>query len=195
MVKIPGYALGSTELPPAPISIAELAEIKTSLLFTDQDLEYLRLSLPILEPQVEAILDVWYGFVGANPHLLHYFTNRHDGQPNAEYLARVRGRFGQWIKDTAAAEYDQHWLNYQFEIGRRHHRTGKNLTDGAPSVDHIHFRHLVALFFPITFTLKPFLAKGGHDPESVERMHQAWQKSVLLQTILWSHPYIKEGDF
>lgn len=195
MTGIPGYALGALDLAHAPISLDELNEMKASLLFSNKDVEYLRLSLPILENQVEAILDVWYGFVGANPHLLYYFSNKNDGQPNAEYLAKVRVRFGQWIKDTAAAIHDQAWLDYQFEIGRRHHRTGKNQTDRAPSVDHIHFRHLVALFYPITFTLKPFLAKGGTDAETVELMHQAWQKAVLLQTILWSYPYIKEGDF
>jgi hypothetical protein len=26
-------------------------------------------------------------------------------------------------------------------------------------------------------------------------MHQAWIKSVLLQVTLWSHPYVKDGDF
>lgn len=195
MTNVPGYSLGSPTLAPAPISLEELEAIKGSLLFSEQDVAYLRLSLPILDQQAEEILDVWYGFVGATPHLLYYFTNRTDGQPNPEYLARVRARFIQWIRDTAAANFDQKWLDYQYEIGLRHHRTGKNKTDGAPSVEHIHFRHLVALFYPITFTLKPFLAKGGTDAETLEGMHQAWQKAVLLQTILWSYPYIKEGDF
>jgi len=36
----------------------------------------------------------------------------------------VRQRFGQWILDTAAANYDQQWLDFQREIGLRHHRTG-----------------------------------------------------------------------
>ena len=48
---------------------------------------------------------------------------------------------------------------------------------------------------PITTTLKPFLAEGGADPAEVEAMHQAWVKAVLLQVILWSHPYVREGDF
>jgi hypothetical protein len=26
-------------------------------------------------------------------------------------------------------------------------------------------------------------------------MHQAWVKAVLLQVILWSHPYVIDGDF
>ncbi len=31
--------------------------------------------------------------------------------------------------------------------------------------------------------------------EEVEKMHQAWLKSILLQVILWSQPYIKDGEF
>ena len=52
-----------------------------------------------------------------------------------------------------------------------------------------------ALLYSITATLKPFLAKKGHSREDVEKMHQAWVKSVLLQVILWSYPYVKDGDF
>ena len=29
----------------------------------------------------------------------------------------------------------------------------------------------------------------------VEAMHQAWVKAVLLQVILWSYPYVRDGDF
>jgi Protoglobin len=85
----------------------------------------------VLAPQVEAILDVWYGFVGANPHLLAAVTGP-DGQPDQRYLAAVRRRFGRWILDTARAEFDQAWLDYQNEIGLRHTRTSKNRTDGKP---------------------------------------------------------------
>ena len=52
-----------------------------------------------------------------------------------------------------------------------------------------------ALLVPITTTLKPFLAKGGAAADEVEAMHQAWVKAVLLQVILWSHPYVRDGDF
>jgi hypothetical protein len=43
--------------------------------------------------------------------------------------------------------------------------------------------------------LRPFLAKRGHSAEDVERMHAAWVKSCLLQVTLWSHAYVKDGDF
>lgn len=153
------------------------------------------MSYPILEDQTEHILDVWYGFVGDNEHLLYYFTDPSDGKPIQRYLDAVRRRFGQWILDTAAAEYDQQWLDYQFEIGRRHHRAWKNRTDGVSAVDHIPYRYVAALAIPITTTLEPFLGNKGHGTEQVEAMHAAWVKSVTLQVILWSHPYCNDGDF
>lgn len=179
----------------SPVTLHDLDLLKQTVLFTGDDERYLRMSLDILRDQTNDILDVWYGFVASHPHLVYYFSRKDNGQPDAAYLAAVRTRFAQWILDTAAANYDQQWLDYQHEIGRRHHRTAKNQTDGAPSVDIIHYRYLPALIYPITATLKPFLAKKGASAGDVEKMHQAWLKSVILQVVLWSHPYIKEGDF
>jgi len=186
----------STSAPAAaPITLAELELLERTVLFGDDDVRYLRQSHEVLRDQTDQILDVWYGFVGSQPHLLQYFTSITTGEPDARYLGAVRARFAQWILDTAAAEYDQRWLDYQFEIGRRHHRSGKNRTDGVDAVDHIHYRYLPALIVPIVTTLKPFLASKGHSAEDVDRMHAAWLKSVVLQVTLWSYPYCRDGDF
>jgi hypothetical protein len=64
--------------------------------------------------------------------------------------------------------------------------------DSAPLVS---FRYLSALTIPVTTTLKPFLAKTGASAADVDKMHAAWVKTVLMQTILWSHPYVREGQF
>jgi hypothetical protein len=104
-------------------------------------------------------------------------------------------RFGQCILDAASAEYHQKWLDYQHEIGLRHHRVRKNRTDGAASTDLVPFRNLFTLIFPVTFTLRPFLAKKGHSAEDVEKIYAAWVKLCLLQVTLWSHPHVKDGDF
>ena len=191
---IPGYTLGTDAVPRSPVSLDELELLKATLLLGEDDVAALRRSSDVLGPQVDDILDVWYRFLGANPHLLAAFTGP-DGEPDQAYLAAVRRRFGRWIVDTARADYDQAWLDYQHEIGRRHHRSGKNRTDGARAADHIPLRYVLALLVPITTTLKPFLAEGGAAPEEVEAMHQAWVKAVLLQVILWSHPYVRDGDF
>lgn len=192
-MSIPGYTYG--QVPPSPVTEGELTLLKQALLFTEEDAKALRLSYEVLADQCEAILDVWYGFVGAHPQLVYFFGRRSDGAPDGEYLAAVRRRFARWILDTARGEYNQEWLNYQHEIGRRHHRTAKNKTDNVDSVALVQYRYLPALLFPITETLPPFLAKKGHPSEAVEKMYKAWVKAVLLQVILWSHPYIKEGDF
>lgn len=192
---IPGYRYGDPTLPAAPLSAADFAALKNAMLFTEDDVAALRQARAILVPQTEAILDVWYNFVGSTPALLASFA-RSDG-PSHDYLARVRARFGQWIDDTCRAEYDDSWLAYQHEIGWRHFRR-KNETDGAAAAGTppiIQWRYLNALIYPIYATVRPFLEQGGADSATVERMHQAWLKSVLLQVTLWSQPYLQEGGW
>lgn len=43
--------------------------------------------------------------------------------------------------------------------------------------------------------MKPYLEKKGHSAEVVNRMYDAWWKSMILQVTLWSQPYMREGDF
>ena len=192
---IPGYRLHDQSLARSPITVADLATLQASLLFGPDDIVALRKAHAVVAGQVEDILDVWYGFVGSNPHLLESFVDRRSGAPDSNYLAAVRKRFGKWILDTCLADYDGQWLAYQDEIGRRHHRTGKNATDGASAVPHIQLRYILALVMPISVTMKPFFAKTGLGAAEVDAMHAAWTKSVLLQAILWSRPYVKDGDF
>lgn len=194
MSAIPGYRLNDPTLPASPIGTQTFEDLKASLQFGADDVAALRQAEAILAPQVEAVLDVWYGFVGAHPHLLRYFSTP-AGEPIPSYLAAVRARFGQWILDTCRATYDAAWLAYQDEIGRRHHRIGKNMTDGAAAAPHIPMSQLLALAMPISVTMKPFLAQGATRSEDVDAMHAAWTKSVWLQAILWTRPYATVGDF
>jgi hypothetical protein len=191
--EIPGYRYGDPTLPPAPLASEEFSDLVAALLLTDDDRAALRRAGEILTPQTDAILDVWYGFVGAHPFLLRFFSTE-DG-PSGEYLDRVRARFAQWIADTCRAAYDDAWLAYQFEIGRRH-VTSKNETDGGAAAGTpplINFRYVNALVYPIYATVRPFLERAGADAAMVERMHQAWLKAVLLQVTLWSHAYVRDG--
>lgn len=194
-MRIPGYLKGDSKLASSPITSDAFQAMKEAALFAEDDVKALRASRPILEPQVDQILDVWYGFVGSKPFLLEQFSHPDTGQPDPEYLARVRARFGQWILDTADAQYDEDWLRWQFEIGRRHHRVGKNQTDAAVSSALIPFRYLLPLAQPIVQTLRPFLEHSGEPANTVDAMQNAWRKSVLLQVTLWSYPYVIAGDF
>ncbi|MFI2458186.1 protoglobin domain-containing protein [Streptomyces sp. NPDC019539] len=60
------------------------------------------------------------------------------------------------------------------------------------SVPYVSMRYLVAFIYPITATMRSFLAAGGHSDEQVEAMHQAWFKAVTLQVALWTRPYVTE---
>lgn len=191
---IPGYTFGTENVPSSPINLEDFEKLKQAVLFGPEDVKYLKLAGEALRDQIEDVLDLWYGFVGSHSHLVYYFADG-SGNPNTDYLSAVRKRFGQWILDTCNAEYDQAWLDYAYEIGLRHHRTKKNSTDKVNSVPVVHYRYLVAFIYPITYTIKPFLAKKGHNEEDVEKMHQAWFKSVVIQVALWSAPYVNKEDY
>lgn len=190
-----GYTYGTSAVAKSPLSLDELKLLQQSLLFGEDDIKYLRMSHDILKDQTNDILDVWYGFVASTPQLVYFFGDKTTGKPHGEYLAKVRQRFGLWILQTAQANYDQKWLDYQYEIGLRHYSAKKNKTDNVNSVPIINYRYIPALTMPVTTTLKPFLAKKGASAEDVDRMYNAWVKSVLLQNILWGQPYIKKGEF
>jgi Protoglobin len=192
---IPGYDYGAQTIARSPLNVEDLDLLKQSILFTEEDEQYLRLAGDVLEDQVEDVLDVWYNFVASHPHLVYYFSNS-DGDPDTNYLARVRERFKQWILDTCRRPYDREWLDYQQEIALRHTRAKKNQTDDAQETpDQVGLRYMIAFIYPITSTIEPFLANKGHGSEEVEKMFQAWFKAVVLQVALWSYPYAKEGDF
>jgi hypothetical protein len=189
--QIKGYAYG--QVGQSPISIAELDLLKKTVMFTEVDEKNLQLAGQVLKDQTDAILDLWYGFVGGNEHLLQYFSK--DGQPNTFYLNAVRARFGQWIMDICNKPYDQTWLNYQHEIALRHHSTKKNKTDNVDTAPIVHYRYMTAFIYPITATIKGFLAKNGHDAETVEAMYSSWFKAVTLTVITWTYPYINKNEF
>ena len=191
---IPGYTYGQPTVAHSPISAQEFDLLKQTVLWSEEDERYLRMAGDVLADQVEDVLDLWYGFVGSHPHLLHYFTGP-DGKPIDIYLSRVRARFGQWILDTCRRPYDQTWLDYQEEIALRHHSTRKNQTDQVNAPPIVPLRYMIAFIYPITATIRGFLAKKGHSAEEVEKMHQAWFKSIVLQVALWSRPYAREGEF
>lgn len=188
MAELVGYSYGAADVARSPVTDADLEELRASVLFGPDDEQALRRAGEVLEDQVEDVLDVWYGFVGSHPHLVSHFSTP-GGEAIGPYLERVRGRFGAWILDTCRRTYDREWLDQQEEIALRHTAAKKNRTDDVDSTALIPLRHMIAFVYPITATMRPFLATKGDPPEAVEAMHQAWFKAVTLQVALWSRPY------
>jgi pimeloyl-ACP methyl ester carboxylesterase len=191
----PGYALGSKDVPRSPLSLEEWEELKKSALFSEEDVVYLRLSENVLSDQVDDLLRTWRGIIFDHPHLRAYDEDPQTHTVDVDYTKAVAKRFGLWVLDTARAKYDQAWLDYQYEIGLRHHRSKKNKTDGGHTLEHIRARDLVAFSASIVVPMRPFLAKKGHPADIVNRMYDAWWKSMILQAALWLQPYVREGDY
>lgn len=84
-MSIHGYTHGSAALAASPVSLSMFEEMKKSALFGEDDIRHLRLSHDVVAPQVESILDVWYGFIGSTPHLVASFADRH-GTPSAVWV-------------------------------------------------------------------------------------------------------------
>jgi hypothetical protein len=110
------------------------------------------------------------------------------GEPLPDYLAKSNLRFEQWILDTCFRPYDRDWLNYQQEIALRHTSLKKNKTDGVESTSHVPLRDIIGFIAVINETIKPYLTANGHAADEVNKMHQAWCKSMQLQIALWAGP-------
>jgi Protoglobin len=193
--QIPGYDYGTDRVAKSPITLEEWEELKKSALFSEEDVVYLRLSEGVLADQVDDLLKTWRGIIFDHPHLRAYDEDPKTHEVDWDYAKAVGKRFGQWVLDTARANFDQAWLDYQYEIGLRHHRTKKNQTDQGHTLGHIRARDLLAFSASIVVPMKPFLARKGHPAEVVNRMYDAWWKAMILQATLWSQPYVREGDF
>ena len=186
--EIPSYTYGTAEVATSPVSLKELEQLKQSVGFTTEDEKYLRLAGDVLGDQTKELVDRWRGVIAQAPHLAKHSRDL-NGKPIAQYSERSGLRFQQWILDTCFRPYDQDWLNYQQEIALRHTALKKNQADAVESTPFVPLRDVMAFTAVINDTVKPFLAKKGHNSAEVERMHRAWCKSLQLQIALWAEPY------
>jgi hypothetical protein len=189
---IAGYTFGRPEVARSPVTGDDVELLKATLLWSDDDDRYLRMAGEVLADQVDDVLELWYGYVGSHPHLVGYFADR-DGEPIGPYLERVRARFAQWVRDVCSRPHDDAWRDYQHEIALRHTRAKKNQTDGVESAPEVALRYVIAFVFPITATMRSFLASRDHTADEIEGMHTAWFKAVVLHVCLWSQPYAPEA--
>lgn len=189
---IHGYDYGTRRAARSPVTLDELRELEISVGWTEADDAALAMAGEVLAGQEEAMVDSWRAVIGKHPFLGKWFFGP-DGKPDEGYKAAVKKRFVQWVADTCRRPRDQAWLDYQEEIGLRHTPAKKNQTDGTATPDHVPVRYLTAFVGPVIFGAREFLARKGHADAEVERMQQAWAKSMLLTLTLWSRPYVKDG--
>jgi hypothetical protein len=57
------------------------------------------------------------------------------------------------------------------------------------STSHIPLRDIIAFITVMNDTIRPQFAAMGHAAEEVEKMHNAWRRSMQLQVALFAEPY------
>ena len=187
---ISGYLYGSPEVPISTISVQDLANLKISAGFTEEDQRYLRLAGEVLEDQARRVVEHWRSrIISSIPNLARH-SRSPEGNPLPNYLAASNLRFEQWILDTCLRPYDQDWINYQQEIALRHTTLKKNKVDAVQSTLYVPLRDIIAFLAVMNETIKPYLAAKGHSAEDVDGMHTAWCKSMQLQLAIWVRVYL-----
>ena len=191
--EIPGYSYGSPEVAPSTVSLQEFEDLKIAAGFTEETQRYLRLAGGVLADQTEQIVNHWRsGIIASIPHLARH-SRTPEGDPDPSYLGKSNLRFQQWIMDTCLRPYDQEWLNYLQEIALRHTTAKKNQVDGVRSTPFVPLSEIIAFVSVMNETIKPYLSAKGDGPEEVDKMHQAWCKSLQLQLALWVKPYMESN--
>jgi hypothetical protein len=190
---IPGYSYGLPEVPRSAVSVSDLAALKVSAGFTEEDEHYLRMAGELLADQTEQIVKHWRNQIIASIPNLARHSRTPEGDAIPEYLNRSNQRFRQWILDTCLRRWDQDWIDYQQEIARRHTGSGKNRVDGVRSTPFVPLRDAIAFTGVMNETLKPYLGTKGQTANEVEKMHTAWCKAIQVQLALWIGPYAEGG--
>ena len=180
-----GYDYGSVAR--SPVAWDEFEDLKRVVGFTERDQQLLHKAGDLIGPRFEELLGHWFGQLG--PWVQATFAG-----PDAERYGVVAGaRFGRGIVDGFVRQYDQAWLDYQHEIGLRHHQARKNKTDQVNSVPVVPLRHLVASVQVLSEIPESFLEGATND--EIAGIRAAWSRSLLLQIALWSRAYVQEDDW
>lgn len=187
--EISGYSYGEAEVGRSSVTVQQLDELKVSCGFEQEDERYLQLAGAVLADQTKEIVDHWRsGIIAGIPRLARH-SRTLEGDAIPDYLAKSNLRFRQWIIDTCLRPYDQNWIDYQQEIALRHTAAKKNTVDGVRSTPHVPLRDIIAFIAIMNQTIKQYLAAKGHSSKDVDKMHDAWCKSIQLQLSLWIGPY------
>lgn len=188
---LPGYDYGASSVARSPVTLVELRELCELIRFGDEDARRLNAIGDVLEPRLMAFMEQLMQWTG--PVALLSVTND-SGDIDQPYLEAAHARFAQGFLDTCRRSFDQAWLDYQHEIGLRHHRTKKNRTDSATAAAHIPFRWMVAFLEPTVETMRAFL-KPWVPADDLDALVAAWRKAMLLEVVLYSRAYVPDDDW
>lgn len=186
---------GEEEVARAPsLGFPDRAEVELLLsigLFSPDDANALRKLWRILKGQTDDYLDMVLGMVAAHPALVATLAALREEESTTGVLdsaAVARSRFQQWLFETCYFPQEPHWLKQLYAERSPRDSPAQPSPALLPG-----FRHTVALAYPLVATVRPFLVANGCDHQEIERIQHAFLKAILLQVVLLSKLYVKEG--
>jgi hypothetical protein len=190
--QISGYDYGQRGSARSPVSDEELAQLEQSVGWSREDAVILQRHGEIFENHAEQMVDSWRAVIGAQPHLVKWFFGP-DGKRDEEYVAKVKKRFVQWVVDACFRPHDRAWLDYQEEIGLRHTPEKKNQTDDRETPPLVPMRYLIGFIPIVTMGARRFFTDAGVTGEELQKLQDAWTRTVQLHVTLWTRPYAKDS--
>ena len=178
---------------PALAGFPDRAEVELLLkigLFSPDDEIALRKGWRVLKGQTDDYLDMVLGMVAAHPALVTALAALRGEEPTTDLdgATTARRRFRQWLFETCYFPQEPPWLKQLYS----EQSPPDSPAESSPTLL-LGLRHVVALAYPLVATVRPFLAANGRDHQEIERMQHAFLKAILLQVILLSKLYVKEG--
>lgn len=171
---------------PTPEEVELLGRIG---LFSSDDARALRKLWRLFQNQTDDYLDLVLGMVAAYPALAAALAlvAGDRSENSTENSTALRKLFRRWLYETCLSPQKPEWLLELYA----------ELPPG-PSMPELltrlpDFRYLIALSFPLLATANTLLIGNRVTAQDSERMQSAFLKSILLQVILLSKLYVKEG--
>ena len=169
----------------SPLTLEELQQLEQTVGWGVENAQVLQRHGEIFRNNAENMVHAWREVIGSQQHLVKWFFGP-DGKRDAEYAAKMKKRFVQWVVDSVFRPHDRAWLDYQEEIALRHTPEKKNQTDGTEPPPLVPPRYLLGFITVVTITTRKFFTDAGVSGEELRKPEDAWARAVQLHVTLWS---------
>lgn len=147
--------------------------------FTDEDLELVRASSPVLLPRADELAAAVYEHFLSYPATARYFLTR-DGEVNEPRLERRKHSLARWMRNSIEFKIDEQFPVFLLAVGVVH------------SNPPLPARFMTGTISFIQTQIASMLAEEIHDPVRALKTSAAWNKMLMLQLDILLAGYVTE---
>ena len=155
--------------------------------FTDEDLELVRGSSPVLLPRADELAANVYEHFLSYPATARYFLHR-DGEVNEARLERRKHSLARWMRNSIEFKIDEQFPVFLLAVGVVH----SNPPLPAGRHGSVPARFMTGTISFIQTQIATMLAEEIHDPVRALQTSAAWNKMLMLQLDILLAGYVTE---